>query len=216
MLERAISRRQVLQLVAAAVATLPLIADAIPAGAADGGIARSTLEAWSDTIVPGEKRDASDRAIAGACAGPGAVQAGVWDLMNDPDVGLAPALPAFVTLVNTAAAEYAIQHRVRIDPTAPPFVALPFAHRTALALELLNPTRADQLLWYALAAIAVLAFHTAAQLDTAAAVRAGHPGLAWIGFPLPDADDLWRFSDFSYRRALAQLHPATTATGNPR
>ena len=214
MLDRPISRRRVLQLVAAAVAALPLIADAVPVGAADGNREQSTLEAFGDTIVPGEKRDAADRVIAGACAGPGAVQAGVWDLMNDPDVGLKPALPAVVTLLNSAAAEYAIRHRVRIDVTVPPFVALPFAHRTALALELLNPNRVDQLLWYALAAMAVLAFHTAAQLDTAAAVRAGHPGLAWIGFPAPDADGLWRFPDFSYRRALAHVHPATTATGN--
>jgi hypothetical protein len=92
---------------------------------------------------------------------------------------------------------------------------LPFAHRTGLALELLAPGRGDQLLWYALAAMAMLAFHTAAQLDTADAIRAGHPGLAWIQFPAPDADGLWRFPDFSYGRALARLHPATTSTGNP-
>jgi hypothetical protein len=212
-LDRPISRRRVLQLVAAALATLPLITDGTPAGAED--IDRITLEAWSDTIVPGEKRSATDRAIAGACAGPGAVQAGVWDLMNDPDVGLAPALAALVALLNTQATGYALTHHLRLDVTVPPFVALPFAARTALALQLLNPKRVDQLLWYALAAIPMLAFHTAAQLDTAAAVRAGHPGLAWIQFPMPDADGLWRFPDFSYRLALADLHPATTSTGNP-
>lgn len=202
-----------LQLVAAAVATLPLITEARPAGAED--IDRLTMEAWSDTIVPGEKRSPADRAIAGACAGPGAVQAGAWDLMNDPDVGLAPALPALVTLLNTQATAYAARHHRRLDLTVPPFVALPFADRTALALQLLNPAHADQLLWYALAAMPILAFHTAAQLDTATAMRNGHPGLAWIGFPEPDADGLWRFPDFSYRRPLAALHPATTATGNP-
>jgi hypothetical protein len=214
-LNRPISRRAVLQLVAVAVATVPVIVEAIPAGAADGNVDRITMEAWGDTIVPGEKRTAADRAIAGACAGPGAVQAGVWELMNDPDVGLAPVLPGLVVLLNTAAAEYALRHHVRLDPTLPPFVALPFPHRTAVALELLNPRRADQLLWYALAAMGMLAFHTAAQLDTAPAVRAGHPGLAWIGFPMPDADGLWRFPDFSYRLPLADLHPATTPTGNP-
>lgn len=213
MLETPISRRRVLQLVAAAVATLPLLADGTTAGA-DGSIDRSTLEAWSDTIVPGEKRYAGDRAIAGVCAGPGGVQAGAWELMNDPDVGLAPALPALVALLNTEATAYALKHHVRLDLTAPPFVALPFAHRTALALQLLDPKHVDQLLWYALAAMPMLAFHTAAQLDTAAAVRAGHPGLTWLGFPAPDADGLWRFPDFSYRRALARPHPATTSTGN--
>lgn len=218
MLDRPISRRHVLQLVAAAVATVPLLDVPTRAGAADptgSSIDRLTMEAWADTIVPGEKRDAADRAIAGACAGAGAVQAGVWDLMNDPDVGLAPVLPALVTALDTAAAAYAVTHRVRLDLTVPPFVALPFAHRTALALQLLDPSRPDQLLWYALAAMAMLAFHTAAHLDTATVVRAGHPGLAWIQFPQPDPDGLWRFSDFSYRRTLAAMHPATTSTGNP-
>jgi hypothetical protein len=63
--------------------------------------------------------------------------------------------------------------------------------------------------------MALLAFHTAAQFDTATAVRAGHPGLAWIGFPMPDRDGLWRFPRFSYERQLAREHPATTASGNP-
>jgi hypothetical protein len=69
--------------------------------------------------------------------------------------------------------------------------------------------------WYALAAIAMLAFHTAAHLDTAPAVRAGHPGLAWLRFPQPNADGLWRFEHFSYRRALASRHPGTTSGGHP-
>jgi len=213
--DRPISRRQALQLVAAAVATVPLVADAVPAGAADGINARLTMEAWGDTFVPGQKRSATDRAIAGACAGPGAVQAGVWELMNDPDVGLQPVLPVLVTLLNTAAVEYALVRGVRLDLSVPAFVALPFEHRTAMALQLLEAGRPDQLLWYAIAAMPMLAFHTAAQVDTALAVRAGHPGLAWIQFPRPDADGLWRFPDFSYRRALARKHAATTSTGNP-
>jgi hypothetical protein len=216
-LERPIPRRQVLQLAAAAVASasaLSLVADAGAAGA-DTSAQRMTLEAWADTIVPGEKRDPADRAVAGACDGPGAVQAGVWTLMNDPDVGIAPILPALTVQLNDAAAQYAAAHRVPLAPGVPPFVALPFRHRTRLALQLLDPSRPDQLLWYALAAMAMLAFHTAAQDDTVAALRAGHPGLAWIEFPKPDRDGLWRFPDFSYRRALARRHPATTRTGNP-
>ena len=214
MLDRPLSRRHVLQLAAAAVAALPLVTGARPAGA-DPDLVRTTFEAWADTIVPGEKRHAGDRAVAGACRGPGAVQAGVWDLVNEPDVGLAPVLPAFMAALDAAAETYALTRGVRPDPTVPPFVALPFADRTALALQLLDPRRPDQLLWYALAAMAMLAFHTAAQLDTAAALRAGHPGLTWIQFPEPDVDGLWRFPDFSYRRVLAREHPATTGTGNP-
>ena len=217
MLDRPISRRQVLQLAAAAVASasaLSLVADAGPA-AATTSAQRMTLEAWADTIVPGEKRNRADRVIAGACEGPGAVQAGVWTLMNDPDVGIAPILPALTAQLNSAAAQNAVAHGLHVALDVPPFVALPFRHRTKLALQLLDPGRADQLLWYALAAMAMLAFHTAAQVDTVTAVRAGHPGLAWIEFPKPDRDGLWRFPQFSYRRALARRHPATTRTGNP-
>jgi enediyne biosynthesis protein E8 len=61
----------------------------------------------------------------------------------------------------------------------------------------------------------MLAFHTAGHLSTADAVRSGHPGLAWLDFPLPDADGLWRYPEFSYRRELATTHPATTSTGQP-
>jgi hypothetical protein len=214
--DRTVSRRRVLQLVAGALAARPLLT-APPAGAATPpeSLQRATLEAWGDTIVPGAKRGPADRVVAGATPGPGAVQAGVWQLLNDPDVGLAPALPALTLLLNTEAAGYALAHGVRLDLTVAPFVALPFAHRTALANKLLDPKHVDQLLWYALAAMALLAFHTAAHLDTATAVRQRHPGLAWLGFPEPDPDGLWRFPRFSYRRRLAREHPATTRNGNP-
>jgi hypothetical protein len=213
---RQISRRQVLQLVAGALAARPLLT-AWPAGAAvpPESLQRQTLEAWADTIVPGAKRSPEDRVVAGATPGPGAVQAGVWELLNDPDAGVQAALPAFTALLNTEATGYALAHGVRVPITEAPFVSLPFEHRTGLALALLNPKHPDQLLWYALAAMALLAFHTAAQFDTATAVRAGHPGLAWIGFPMPDRDGLWRFPRFSYERQLAREHPATTASGNP-
>jgi hypothetical protein len=60
-----------------------------------------------------------------------------------------------------------------------------------------------------------LAFDTAAHLDTREAVDTHHPGLTWLGFPPSGADGLWRFADYSYGRALAALHPATTASGSP-
>ena len=223
MLGQPVSRRRVLQLAAAAVATLPLVTETARAGAAGAGPAtfdvgtleQVTLEAWADTIVPGEKRSAADRVVAGACAGPGAVQAGVWDLLNDEAVGVQPALPVFATLLNGAAINDAVAHGVVLDVTVPPFVALSFERRTAVALQLLGTSGFEQLVWYALAGIAMLAFHTAGHLDTATAVRDGHPGLTWIEFPEPDADGLWRFPDFSYQRVLASEHPATTSSGNP-
>ena len=215
-----LSRRRLLQAVAAGAAAIPLLE--LTEGAAFAARSdvlpvddRATLEAWSDTIVPGARRRPGDRAIAGAARGPGAVQAGAWTLLNDPAVGIAPALPALSAGLNAEAVRQAAAAGLVLDPTVPPLVALPFRHRTALAERLLGGTGKDQVVWYALAAIAMLAFHTAAHLDTAAAVRAGHPGLAWLRFPQPDADGLWRFEHFSYGRALARRHPRTTAGGHP-
>lgn len=215
-----LSRRRLLQIVSAAALTLPLTGLRLPQARA-GVLPPSldaetlTLEAWSDTMVPGQKRSAGDRAIAGAAPGPGAVQAGAVDMMRFGPVGLAPALPALAAGMNAEATRYAAAHGAVPDPTVPPFVGLPFEHRTGLALELLDHARPDQLVWYGLAGIAMLAFHTAGHLHTADAVRSGHPGLAWIDFPLPDADGLWRYPVFSYRRRLARVHPATTRTGQP-
>jgi hypothetical protein len=210
-----LSRRRLLQAVAAGVATLPLL-DPPPATAAGPVDHRATLEAWSDTVVPGRRRSPGDRVVAGAAAGPGAVQAGAWELLNDPAVGIAPGLPALAALLDAQATTEAARAGLRPDPTVPAFVGLPFRHRTAVAERLLGGTGPDQVVWYALAAIAMLAFHTAAHLDTADAVRQGHPGLAWLRFPAPGPDGLWRYERFSYGRRLARRHPRTTTGGHPR
>jgi hypothetical protein len=213
-----LSRRQLLRAVAAGVAALPLhegAASAGPARTGDPAFVRATHQAWSDTIVPGERRWPGDRVVAGAAAGPGAVQAGAWRLLNDPEIGLGPALPALAAALNAEAAREEASAGPVLDAAVPPMVALPFRHRTALAVRLLDPARPDQVVWYALAAVAMLAFHTAAHLDTAEAVRRGHPGLAWLRFPAPDSDGLWRYDHFSYGRTLAARHPGTTSTGHP-
>lgn len=215
-----LSRRRLLQIASAAALTLPLSALRPPSAAAaplpsSADVTTLTLEAWSDTMIPGAKRSPADRAIAGATSGPGAVQAGAVDLMQFGPVGLAPALPALAAGLDAEAVRYAAAHAVLLDPTVPPFVGLPFRHRTALALQLLEGSTPDQLAWYGLAGVAALAFHTAGHLHTADAVRSGHPGLAWIDFPLPDADGLWRYPVFSYRRVLARSHPRTTRSGSP-
>jgi hypothetical protein len=215
-----VSRRRLLQIASVAALSVPLAGIRLPEARA-GLLPPSldaqtlTLEAWSDTMVPGEKRSTDDRAIAGAAAGPGAVQAGAVDMMRFGPVGLAPAIPALAAGLDAEAVRYAATHGVLPDPTVPPFVGLPFEHRTGLALELLDTDRPDQLVWYGLAGIAMLAFHTAGHLSTPDAVRSGHPGLAWLDFPQPDADGLWRYPVFSYGRSLADVHPATTPTGQP-
>ena len=219
----AISRRRLLQLVtAAAVAwqTAPWVDRLSALAGTPGGTSTDamtmTLEAFADTLIPGRKRFDGDVAVAGVVRGPGAVQAGAVDLMWFPQAAVGPVLPSFVSMLDSRATTFAAQHRVLLDPTLPPFVALGFADRTRLCLELLDPSAPDYLLWWALAAMPFLAFHTAGHMHTAAAVRAGHPGLRAIGFPHPDPDGLWRFPHFSYRRKLARPHPHTTSSGNPR
>jgi hypothetical protein len=174
-----------------------------------------TLEAFADTLITGEKRSPLDRAIAGAVSGPGAVEAGALDLMNGPTAGVAPLLPALAVALNARATAFAALEGILLDPTVPPLVALDFEQRTALLVQLLDGTDPDQILWFALAALVFLATHTAAHLDTAAALAAGHPGLVGIGFPAPNPDGLWRFPTASYRRVLAPKHPRSKK-GSPR
>jgi hypothetical protein len=214
------SRRQLLVGLGAAVVGLRLGLVVPPADAATDGldaVTRATLEAFADTIIPGEKRHPGDRAVAGAAPGPGAVQAGAVAVLTMPELPLRPLLPALALLVNTEAAAYALVHgtvlRAPLGVLEPAFVALPFGHRTALAEQLLGPGVEDKL-FTLLAAIASLAFDTAAHLHTPAAA-ATHPGLVFQRFPLPDPDGRWRYPEFSYRRDLARLHPATTGSGSP-
>ena len=68
------------------------------------------LEAFADTIVPGEKRHPGDRAIAGADIGGGSVAAGAVEVLEHPSGGLAPALDSLVFELNRNAAEYARDH----------------------------------------------------------------------------------------------------------
>lgn len=219
----AISRRRLLQLATAAVAAWQVApwTDRLAALAgAPGGMTSDaltmTLEAFADTLIPGRKRYDADHAVAGVVDGPGAVQAGAVDLMWFPPAAVGPVLPAFGSMLNARAADFAAREQLALDPTLPPFVALDFPRRTRLCVELLDPGASDYLLWWALAAMPFLAFHTAGHLHTADAVRSGHPGLRTLRFPQPDRDGLWRFPKFSYRRRLARRHPRTVAGGHPR
>lgn len=174
-----------------------------------------TLEAYADTLIPGEKRSSDDRAVAGVAEGPGAVQAGAIDLLFSEAAGVQAAVPAFAAAVDAEARGYAAEHQIVLDPTVPAFVSLDFAQRTDLAVQTLAFDAEERQAFEALAALMFLAYHTAGHLHTAQAVRDGHPGLAAIRFPLPDDDDLWRFPVFSYGRRLAEEHPDTTPGGHP-
>ncbi|WP_406053662.1 DUF5987 family protein [Streptomyces sp. NBC_01077] len=174
-----------------------------------------TLEAFADTLVPGERRFSGDVPIAGVVQGPGAVQAGAVQVLQSPDLPLFPFLPGIAALLNTRATAYAAIRLIWLPVTRPAFVGLSFAHRTALVSSLFDANDLDRQIWQMLSLLTSLAFDSASHLDTSAAVEQHHSGLAWLGFPPPDTDGLWRFSQFSYGRALADLHPKTTASGSP-
>ena len=174
-----------------------------------------TLEAFADTIIPGEKRSPGDRAVAGAADGPGAVQGGAVELLETPAAGIADGLDDIARMLNEHARAYAAGYALILDATVPPFVALPFADRTALIRALTAPGHPEKEVWVSVALFSNMAFDTAAHMHTADALAANHPGLATIGLTKPDSDGPWRFPEFSYGRPLAELHPATTSSGGP-
>ncbi|MEV7008610.1 DUF5987 family protein [Streptosporangium sp. NPDC051022] len=174
-----------------------------------------TLEAFADTIVPGEKRSPDDKAVAGAATGGGAVAAGAVELLETSAAGLAPALGDFAQLLNRHAQAYADQHGLDLDGSVPAFVALQFPDRTALVGMLTAPGHPEREAWVSIALFSNMAFDTAAHMHTLDALAAGHPGLTAMGFAEPNADGLWRFPVYSYGRELASLHPGTTSSGSP-
>jgi enediyne biosynthesis protein E8 len=186
-----------------------------PADPGHGPTRTMTLEAYADTLVPGERRSPHDRAIAGAAPGGGAVAAGAIELLQTPATGLSTALDDFADALNVHAAAYASEHGLAEDSSAPQFVALSFADRTALVQALTAPGHPEKEIWVGLALFCFMAFDTAAHLKTVDAIAAGHPGRTAMGFAKPDVDGLWRFPDYSYGRPLARLHPDTTSSGSP-
>ncbi|WP_181776094.1 DUF5987 family protein [Amycolatopsis pittospori] len=174
-----------------------------------------TLEAYADTILPGEKRFPGDHAIAGASAGPGAVVAGALELLHTEATGVTVGLPYLAQSLNDHAKVYAKEHDLELDEALPPFVALSFADRTGLVKSLTAPGHPEKDGWVSLALFCNMSFDSAAHKHTAEAIAEGHPGLLAMGYTAPDEDGLWRFPKFSYRRELAQLHPDTTPSGSP-
>lgn len=173
-----------------------------------------TLEAFADTIIPGCKRSAGDRAVAGAVADGGAVAAGAVTVLELPEGGVAPMLDALALGLNSHAEAYAAEHGRPLDETVPPFVALPFPDRTGLVRVLTARDHPERELWVGIAIFCYMAFDSAAHLHTADAIAAGHVGLTTMGFANPDADGLWRFPAYSYGRQLAPVHPDTTLEGD--
>ncbi|MBN3932803.1 regulator [Streptomyces verrucosisporus] len=174
-----------------------------------------TLEAYADTIVPGEKRWPGDRAVVGAATGGGAVAAGALELLRWDATGISDGLDDLAQRVNGHAEAYAEETGLELDPEVPAFVALDFDHRTEVVARLTRPGHPEKEFWVLLSLFCNMAFDSAAHLHTADALRDGHPGLEAMGITRPDADGLWRFRNFGYGRELARTHPTTTPSGSP-
>lgn len=174
-----------------------------------------TLEAFADTIVPGDKRWPGDRAVAGVSHDGGAVAGGAVELLDSPAGGLSQYLATLAGMLNGHAQNYAGEQGIELDDRVPAFVSLDYHHRVALVLRLTASDHPERQGWVNLVMFCNMAFATGAHLHTADALAGGHPGLLILGFAPPDADGLWRFPDYTYGRQLAEIHPATTASGNP-
>lgn len=175
----------------------------------------ATLEAFADTIVPGAKRSPDDRAIAGVCDDPGAVEAGALELLETPATGVTEGLGHLAGALNAHARAYAERTGVELDEDVPPFVSLTYEHRAALITELTAPGHPEKDGWVLLALFSNMAYDSAAHRSTGEAIADGHPGLLAIGFATPNPDGLWRFPDYSYGEELAKRHPGTTESGSP-
>jgi hypothetical protein len=186
-----------------------------PSAGDDEQIKIMTLEAFADTIIPGEKRSPDDRAIAGVSAGGGAVAAGALELLESPATGVAAGLEHLAQALSGHAQAYAGEQGLELDGSVPPFVALDYEHRAALIERLTAPGHPEKDGWVLLALFCNMAFDVAAHMHTADALAANHPGLLQMGWQPPNEDGLYRFPDFSYGRQLAKPHPDTTESGSP-
>ncbi|MEO7269823.1 MAG: DUF5987 family protein [Knoellia sp.] len=181
-----------------------------------------TLEAFADTVIPGVKRHPEDVAIAGLDDSPGAVEAGALEVLLDPATGLEDGVGEMADLLNDHARLRVRDHDHDHDhdhaPVGagglPDFVALHHADRRALLAELTAHEHPQRELWFLMALFCYMAFDSAPHLDTATAVRDGHPGLVHLGFLQPDDDGLWRASAPSYGRPTARVRAGTDEFGN--
>ncbi|MGL5816116.1 MAG: DUF5987 family protein [Phycicoccus sp.] len=186
-----------------------------------------TLEALADTVVPGVKRHPEDVAISGLDDSPGAVEAGALEVLLDPATGLENGVGEMADLLNvhalarssggpagTTDATGALAPAVSAASELPSFVALDHVGRRALLAELTAREHPERELWFLMALFCYMAFDSAPHLDTAEAVRDGHPGLVHLGFLQPDADGLWRSTSPTYGRPTARARPGTDEFGN--
>ena len=199
-----LSRASTLGLGALVLSAVPIaerLVEAQPAVAAVTPDA-ATLQAFADTIIPGRRATRTDLgdeihpdAIAGVDPEPGAVEADVLRLFNEPLLGFQSIAPAFTADLST-----------RALARGGLFLTLSFDRRVAVVLDGLSFDNPDRVLYEAAAAIPFVAFcaagiHPVATSRNASGYRVmGYPGAAPNGY-----------RSFSYRRVLAR---GRTRTGS--
>jgi hypothetical protein len=207
-----LSRRQVLAR-ASATALGALVASALPlayetsparaatkwtnatAGAAsEVSLADATMQAFSDTIIPGRTVAVTESgqpiaplAIAGVDPLPGAVEADALALYHNAEVGFDALEPAFLADIEARSLEYGGQ-----------FLDLSFADRVKVCLAGLDFSNTTYLIWEAASAVPFTAFCAAALVidatwNDAVGYRVmGLPGIAPNGY-----------QSYSWRRRLS-------------
>src|SRR3954470_20295561 len=192
-----LTRRRLLERASATAAVLavgpvaPLPQLGSPVSDNDG-----TLQAFSDTMVPGRRVTATSlgapihpQAIAGVDPQPGAVEADALALYHHPKVGFDALQGPFVAELESRSAAH-----------GGAFLDLGWDARVAVCIEGLDYANSTRLLWEAAAAVPFTAFCAAALVPEQTADKApgyrvmGLPGAAPNGYP----------HDYCYRRALSR------------
>jgi hypothetical protein len=176
------------------LAALPLAQPPTDARAASPTLTDATLQAFSDTMIPGRKVSRTDLgnavdplAIAGVDRLPGAVQADALALYHHPEIGFDALAPAFLGELQT-----------RSLPHGGDFLHLSFGARVQVCLAGLDFQNSTRLLWEAAAAIPFTAFCAAALIRNATAAKAS--GYRVMGLPGAAPNG---YRDFSYGRRLS-------------
>jgi hypothetical protein len=179
--------------IASAVPVARELLAAEPAAAAVA-LPDATLQAFSDTILPGRPATKTDlgneihpQAIAGVDSLPGAVEADALALYHHPLTGFDALEGPFLAALDAAALAQGGD-----------FLSLPFDRRVATVVGGLSFSNPARVVWEAAAAVPFTVFCAAALIVNASSANAsgyrvmGLPGVAPHGY-----------SDFSYRRVLA-------------
>jgi hypothetical protein len=193
---RPLSRRELLQ--TGAVLSLLPVAESIlaapTAALAAPSLTDGTLQAFADTLIPGKKATRTDlgneihpKAIAGAHAEPGAVQADSLLLYHHPLIGFDLVEAAFL-------ADLEARSLLRLGQ----FIDLPFDKRVAVCVDGFSPSNPTAQVWQLAAAVPFAAFLCTATQKNATIDKSS--GLQVTGFPGTAPNG---YADFSYRRILS-------------